>query len=251
MVGLPGMTKQRDIQAMKELFQNQNFKPDMLKIYPCMVSKGTVLYQWMKKGEFKPITTQEAAEIISEGKRYVEKYCRIMRVQRDIPPKFMDGGVDRSNLRQYVDEMLKKKGIKCQCIRCREHGKLIGNEKIIYHSMKYEASEGKEYFITADTKEDAILGFVRMRYPSTQLRKEITKDSALIRELHVYGNMVPIGEKGQTQHRGIGKELMRLAEEQAKKDGKKKVVVISGIGVREYYRKIGYKLEGPYMVKKI
>ncbi|MBN2421187.1 tRNA uridine(34) 5-carboxymethylaminomethyl modification radical SAM/GNAT enzyme Elp3 [Candidatus Woesearchaeota archaeon] len=251
MIGLPGMSKQKDIFAMKELFENPNYRPDMLKIYPCMVSKGTVLYNQMKKGKYEPITTQEAAEIISEGKRFVEKYCRIMRIQRDIPPKFMEAGVDRSNLRQYVDELLKKKGIKCKCIRCREHGLLTGKEKVIYHLQKYESSNGKEFFFSADTKQDAILGFARMRYPSSFLRKEITKDSALIREIHVYGNVVPIGEKGDVQHKGIGKQLMELAEKQAEKDGKNKIVVISGVGAREYYRKIGYRPEGPYMVKKI
>lgn len=251
MIGLPGMSKQKDILAMKELFENPEFRPDMLKIYPCMVSKGTVLHNWMKQGKYEPITTQEAAEIISEGKRFVEKYCRIMRIQRDIPPKFMEAGVDRSNLRQYVDEMMNKKGIKCRCIRCREHGMLTGKEKVIYHVQKYDSSNGKEFFFSADTNKDAILGFARMRYPSRNLRKEITSNSAIIRELHVYGNVVPIGEKGDVQHKGIGKELMNLAEKQAAKDGKNKIVVISGVGAREYYRKIGYKPEGPYMVKDL
>ena len=174
-----------------------------------------------------------------------------MRVQRDIPPKFMEQGI-LSNLRQHVDESARKKGIICQCIRCRELGRHDPNDKIIYNTMEYKASEGKEFFISADTKkQDAIVGFVRMRYPSQVLRKEITKDSALIRELHVYGSVVPIGEKGEVQHKGIGKELLRLAETQAKKDKKKKIAVISGVGVRPYYKRLGYKLEGPYMVKKI
>jgi len=252
MLGLPLMNREKDIEAMKELFDNPDYRPDMLKLYPCMVSSGTVLFNQMKRGEYKPITTEEAADIISEGERYVKRYCRIMRVQRDIPPKFMEAGVDRSNLRQYVDKLADKKGIKCQCIRCRELGRHDKNDEIVYNEIEYEASKGKEFFISADTKrQDAIVGFVRLRYPSQFLRKEITEGSALIRELHVYGNVAELGEEGDIQHKGVGKKLLELAEKQAKKDGKNKIVVISGIGAREYYRKLGYELEGPYMVKDL
>ncbi len=251
MIGLPLMTRERDISALKELFENTDYRPDMLKIYPCMVSKGTGLFNQMERGEYKPITTEEAVDRIVEGERYVKRYCRIMRVQRDIPPKFMMGGVDKSNLRQYVDESAKKKKVKCECIRCREAGRISSNDEIIYHTIAYDASNGKEFFISADTQNDSIVGFARMRYPSQSLRKEITDSTALIRELHVYGTSVPIGEEGTLQHKGIGKKLMNLAEEQAKKDGKTKIVVISGVGVREYYRKIGYSVEGPYMIKMI
>ena len=252
MLGLPLMDRLRDINAMKELFENPLYRPDMLKIYPCMVSPGTVLFNQMKRDQYKPITTEEAADRIAEGQQFVKRYCRIMRVQRDIPPKFMEAGVDRSNLRQYVDEMSKKKGLKCECIRCREVGRNKPDAEIVYNTMQYDASDGKEFFISADTKKvDSIVGFVRMRYPSESLRQEITDNSAIIRELHVYGSAVEVGEEGVIQHKGVGKELMRLAEEHAKKDGKTKMVVISGVGVRGYYRKLGYELEGPYMVKKI
>ncbi len=252
MLGLPLMTREKDIDALKELFENPDYRPDMLKIYPCMVSPGTVLFNQMKRGEYKPITTEEAVDRIVEGKRFVQPYCRIMRVQRDIPPKFMAAGVDKSNLRQYVDEVMKEKGVECLCIRCRELGRHDSNDEIAYNTMIYEASEGKEFFISADTKrQDALVGFVRLRYPSELLRPEITSDSALIRELHVYGTAAELGEEGQIQHKGVGKKLLEMAEKQTKKDGKNKIVVISGIGVREYYRKLGYRLEGPYMVKNI
>ncbi|HME87393.1 MAG TPA: tRNA uridine(34) 5-carboxymethylaminomethyl modification radical SAM/GNAT enzyme Elp3 [Candidatus Nanoarchaeia archaeon] len=251
MLGLPLTDREKDIAALKELFDNPAYRPDMMKIYPCMVSSGTVLFNQMKRGDYQPITTEEAVDRIVEGERYVQRYCRIMRVQRDIPPKFMEAGVDRSNLRQYVDDLAKQKGVVCQCIRCREVGRMVGDDEIIYNNMKYDASQGTEFFISANTKSDALIGFARLRYPSESRRAEISDDSALIRELHVYGTSVPVGEEGTTQHKGIGKELMRLAEEQAKKDGKKKMIVISGVGVREYYRKLGYSLEGPYMVKTL
>jgi elongator complex protein 3 len=216
-----------------------------------MIFKGTKLYELFKKGKYKQITTKDAAEIISEFKRHVERYCRVMRVVRDIPPKFADGGVDRSNLRQYVDELCKKKGIKCKCIRCREIGR---SNKIIDNKIyvdEYNASGGKEFFISIG--KDPLVGFVRLRFPSKFLRKEITKDSAIVRELHVYSSALKIGSKGKGyQHKGYGKILMEKAEEICKKYGKKKLLVISGIGVKGYYiSKLRYKKDGVYVSKRL
>jgi elongator complex protein 3 len=257
MPGLPGSSLKKDLEMMKEIFSNSEFRPDMLKIYPCMVVKGTKLYELYHKGKFKPIATKQAAELIAEFKTYVPRYCRIMRVQRDIPSYVISSGVDRTNLRQYIDEILKKRKIKCECIRCREAGIIakkynLNAEKIELIVEKYEASKGTEYFISMeDKKQNILLGFCRLRFPYESLRKEITKDSALIRELHVYGEMAGIGKKGDVQHRGIGRELLMKAEEIAKQNKKDKIVVISGVGVRNYYRKFGYEKEGFYMVKKI
>ncbi|MBU0461693.1 MAG: GNAT family N-acetyltransferase, partial [Nanoarchaeota archaeon] len=242
-----------DLDGLVELFENADFRPDMLKLYPCMVLAGTKLHEMHKKGMYKPLTTEEAAEMICEFKKKVPTYCRIMRVQRDIPTKQTVAGVDRTNLRQYVDELCKQKRIRCRCIRCREAGraKKIGKVDIIV--QEYDASEGKEFFIYAeDVKNDVLLGFCRLRFPSGSSRKEITTDSALIRELHVYGSAVPIGEKNESiQHKGFGKKLLKTAEQIAKKNNKKKLLIISGVGVREYYRALGYRKEGPYMAKKL
>ena len=155
-----------------------------------------------------------------------------------------------TNLRQYMHE---KYPVNCRCIRCREpKGQKINWSKVKIKVIKYEASKGKEFFISMeDTSQDLLLGFVRLRFPSQFLRPEITKDSALIRELHVYGTATGIGEEGNLQHKGLGKKLLRTAEEIALKHGKRKMVVISGVGVREYYRKLGYELEGMYMVKSL
>ncbi len=248
---MPGLfvSKEKDLEGMKQLFENPDFRPDMLKIYPCMVVKGTKLYDMWKTGNYKPLSTKEAAELIAEFKKHVPEYCRIMRVQRDIPSYLSEAGVNRTNLRQYIKEVMKQKGIKCRCIRCREPR----NEKIGKTEIKvreYKASEGKEFFISEEN-ENNILGFCRMRFPSQFLRKEVTKDSALIRELHVYGQATGIGEEGIIQHKGIGKKLLAEAEKIAKQHGKKKIVVISGIGVRDYYRRLGYKLQGVYVVKSL
>jgi elongator complex protein 3 len=261
MLGLPGSTPEKDLQGLRQLFDNPDYRPDMLKIYPCMVLKGTELYKDWKKGKFHPLTTDQAANIICEFKKTVPKYVRIMRIQRDIPTKQTEAGVDRTNLRQYVDQLCRKQHIKCRCIRCREVGRANKIGKVSITTTNYDASKGKEFFIAAeDEKNDVLVGFARLRFPSAQLRKEITKDSAIIRELHVYGETAAVGEntqdstgkaKQKSQHRGYGTRLLKKAEQIAKQHNKKKMLIISGIGVREYYRKFGFIKEGPYMVKSI
>jgi elongator complex protein 3 len=282
MPGLPGVTRKQDLAALKTLFKDENFKPDMLKIYPCMVMKGTKLFEDWKKGNFKPLTTEKAAELIAEFKKYVPEYCRIMRVQRDIPTFLTSSGIDRTNLRQYVEKICREKNINCRCIRCREAGantrenqkfsrtikinNTLNNNKIENNNVninneiknlkikttEYEASNGKEFFIAAeDEKKDIIFGYCRLRFPSQFLRKEITKSSALIREIHIYSLAVKIGKKSADsfQHRGMGKKLMQKAEEIVKNNNKNKIVVIAGVGAKQYFEKLGYEHDGPYMSK--
>ena len=258
MPGLPLTTKEMDLKGLRELFENPDYMPDMLKIYPCMVMEGTKLYDDWKNGKFNPLTTKEAAEIIAESKRFFPKWIRIMRVQRDIPTYVTAGGVDKTNLRQYVEKICKERGIKCKCIRCREVGFHVKNNEEInidnsqITTTEYEASKGKEFFIaTEDLQHDVLFGFARIRFPSQFLRSEITKTSALLRELHVFSSAIQIGKTSEEsfQHRGLGKSLLMKAEEIAKQNSKNKMVVISGIGAREYFRKFGYELEGVYMTK--
>ncbi len=251
MPGLPGVGKEDDIASLKEMFSNPDFRPDMIKIYPCLVMPGTPLYQVWKRGEYIPLTTDEVAEMIVEFKKIVPDYCRIMRIQRDIPTKVTSAGADRTNLRQYVHELMKEKNIKCRCVRCREpKGQSIGSTDV--NIIEYEASKGSEFFISADDENNFLVGFCRMRLPSQSLRLEITGKSALIRELHVYGKAVPVGEAGSNaQHKGFGKLLMAKAEEIAKENRMNKMVVISAVGTREYYKKLGYVREGVYMTKQL
>lgn len=251
MPGLPLTDKKRDLEGMKQLFSNPDFRPDMLKIYPCMISKGTNLYDDFVAKKFTPLSTEDAAELISEFKKFVPEYCRIQRIQRDIPTKFWDGGVGITNLRQYIHQKFKPK---CRCIRCREPmGKKVDWASAQIITREYDASKGKEVFISfEDTKNDILLGFCRLRMPSQNLRAEISKNTGLIRELHVYGSALGIGEEsaGQVQHKGIGKKLLAEAEKIAvEKFRAKKMIVISGVGVREYYRKLGYVNDGPYVSK--
>ncbi|HLC85874.1 MAG TPA: tRNA uridine(34) 5-carboxymethylaminomethyl modification radical SAM/GNAT enzyme Elp3 [Candidatus Nanoarchaeia archaeon] len=254
MPGLPNTTKEEDIKMFEELFENQDYKPDSLKIYPCLVMPGTPLFVQYKKGKFKPLTTEEAADIISEGKKFIPEYCRVMRVNRDIPSTVIHDGVMNTNLRQIVAEKVKEKGIECRCIRCREPM----NRKVDYDSIDikkqyYDSSNGKEIFISIeDIKNDIVLGFCRLRKPYNPFRKEITESSAGVRELHVYGQATPLGHEGSVQHKGYGKKLLGEAEKIAKEEWNcNKLLVISAIGTREYYKKLGYSRDGPYMSKEL
>lgn len=247
MPGLPLTTKEMDVKGMKQLFDNPDLRVDQLKIYPAMVSKGTPLWRDWKEGRFTPLTTKEAIEIITEFKKHVPEYCRIMRVQRDVPTKWWEAGVGCTNLRQIIQEAKPR----CRCIRCREpKGRSTNSCEIIVR--EYDASKGKEFFISVEDKEqDILLGFIRLRFPSQQLRKEITTETAIVRELHVYGQATEIGQQGTVQHRGFGKMLLAKAEEIAKQHGKNKMVITSAIGVREYYYKQAYSKQGPYVIKYI
>src|SRR3989344_1766895 len=249
MPGLPLTDYARDVAGMRKLFTDPDYKPDMIKLYPCMVAPGTALYYQHKQGKFIPLSTQEAAKMVAEFYEFVPEYCRVQRVQRDVPTKYWEAGVDRTNLRQYTDE---KYSVKSRDIRSREpKGGKINWGKIEIKVQEYAASKGREFFISAeDSENDVLIGFCRLRFPAESLRSEITLTSALVRELHVYGTATSIGEEGVVQHRGWGKKLMQKAEEIALSKGKDKMVVISGVGVKEYYKnKLGYVKEGPYMVK--
>lgn len=247
MPGLPLTDRERDVNGMKQLFTDSDYRPDMIKMYPCMVGPGTALYYQWKSGKFNPISTEEAASRIIEWKKFVPEYCRIQRVQRDVPTKYWEAGVDKTNLRQVIF----KKGVQCRCIRCREpKNKAINWDGVEIKVSEYDASGGHEFFISIES-DDVLLGLCRLRFPKEFLREEITKESALIRELHVYGTATALGDEGLVQHKGFGKRLMQKAEELAKVNGRNKLVVISGVGVKEYYKKLEYRIEGPYMVKNL
>ena len=280
---MPGLfsTPKEDIGYFKTIFTDSRFQPDMLKIYPTLVLKGTGLYELWKKGKYIPYDTETAAEVLAEATKYIPEYVRVMRIQRDIPANLIEAGVKKGNLREIVDAKLKTKGLRCRCIRCREiglKGKKINFKNVILKKIEYNASEGKEIFLQfIEPKEDILIGFARLRFPGNgkNCRKEITPKTALIRELHVYGSEMGItenwklisgsspidfetrgsklktGNRVTAQHKGFGKRLLEAAERIAGKAGMKKLTVISGVGAREYYRKLGYADDGVYVSKKI
>ncbi len=259
MLGLPGSSIEEDKRMFDRIFRDRRFMPDYLKIYPTLVVRGTELYERWRRGEYNPVCEEEAVEIIAYAKRIIPKWVRIQRIQRDIPAQFIVAGVKKSNLRQMVKARLHELGYKCRCIRCREagmahlHGKVIDEDSVQLLVERYEACEGIEYFISyEDVRHDVLIAHLRLRLPGSARRAELV-DAAIVRDLHVYGELVPLGglKEWSWQHRGYGTRLLNRAEEIAADYGYKKVAVMSGIGVRSYYARRGYRREGPYMVKSI
>lgn len=263
MPGLPGSSPEKDLEAFKRLFEDSDFKPDMLKIYPTLVVSSAELHRWWSKGDYKPYSLEATVNLLADVKQQLPDWVRIMRIQRDIPARLIEDGVKKSNLRELVHEELNRRGAECRCIRCREIG--LKRPSISYPDEnnvelkmeRYEASGGEETFLSlVDKQADALVGFVRVRRPSDGAhRAEVNEArSCLVRELHIYGPVVPIGlrDDGSWQHRGFGGRLMREAERVAVEEyDAKKMIVMSAVGTRLYYAKLGYNLQGPYMVKQI
>ena len=258
MLGLPGEERKHDIEKFKEAFNNADYQPDEVKIYPCEVIQGTELYRQYEEGEFEPIDDEEAKDRLKEVlENHMPPHVRVKRVMRDIPSTEVDAGPQLTNMRQMAHQEMEEEGERCRCIRCREVGHVKNKhgmepEEVELVERDYEASGGHEYFLSyEDTEKDIILGFTRLRAPPESHRPEIDEDTLIVRQLKVLGAATDIGEEGDTQHQGYGTRLMDKAEEKAEELGREKVVVISAVGTREYYRKFGYEKEGPYMVKKL
>jgi elongator complex protein 3 len=261
MPGLPGSTPEKDIESFARIFSDSDFRPDMIKIYPTLVIEGTRLYEDWRRGRYKPYTTQEAAEVVAQCKRLVPPWVRIQRVDRDIPIPQISAGVDKSNLRQIALARLKEMtGKGCPCIRCREVGLNAlqdgGHpEEWEIVRQEYDASGGREVFISVETPDRSrLLGFVRLRRLGAPHRPELSPGDAIVRELKVYGPSLGLGEvpEEEWQHRGWGRRLMEEAERVAQEDwGLERLFVLPGVGVRQYYERLGFGRSGPYMVKAL
>ncbi len=259
MPNLPGSNLDKDLESFKEIFQNPNYKPDWLKIYPCLVCKGSELYRIWKQGNFKPYSNKELIELLIKIKKTIPRWVRLARLFRDIPSPRIEAGSTISNMREVIQKRMKEEGIACRCIRCREIKENYNSEeKIFFFKEEYSASDGKEIFLSFESEDRAkLFAFLRLRIPS-QIKSEekhfITalENSVIIRELHTYGQQVPLKDiEFAPQHKGLGKKLIKEAERIANDLEVPKITVISGIGVREYYKKLGYKLKKSYMVKDL
>ena len=265
MPNLPGSTYVKDLETFNYLFSNPDYRPDMLKIYPCLVIKGTTLYDWWKEGTYTPYTTEELVDLLSTVKINIPPYVRIQRIMRDIPATLIEGGCKHSNLRQLIKENLSRFNSTCNCIRCREFG--IAKKEIILNDsffddvklyrQDYQASKGNEIFLSYENKnENNLFGYLRLRKPSELAHRPELNDgkTMVVREIKVVGELVPKDYKPkyftQIQHRGYGKLLMKNAERIAREDfDAKKLAVISGIGARDWFYKQGYSRDGPYVSK--
>ncbi len=265
MPNLPGSTIEKDLQLFENLFSDPKYRPDMLKIYPTIVVNGTELYNWWKNGKYSPYSDKDLINLIATAKKNLPSYVRIQRIMRDIPATLIEAGCKNSNLRQLVQERLKEMNDTCKCIRCREYGiskkKEIIDESsfddIKLYRLDYEASKGQEIFLSYENKtENYLVGYLRLRKPSKFAHRTELNDgkTLIVREIKVVGEMVPKDLKpnrfAQIQHRGYGKLLMSHAEKISAEDfDAKKLAVISGIGARDWFYDLGYKLDGPYVSK--
>ncbi|MEK7083801.1 MAG: tRNA uridine(34) 5-carboxymethylaminomethyl modification radical SAM/GNAT enzyme Elp3 [Patescibacteria group bacterium] len=278
MPDLPGTTPDHDVAMYKQLFADERLRPDMVKIYPNVVLPSTELYQWLLDGRYTPYGEQELFNALLHMKLATPRYCRISRLIRDIPSQEIAAGNKITNLREALEKELKKQGKRCICLRCREIGRqkdelamrqlgessnrqIVQSPKLFIET--YETVGGTEYFLSyEDPKRIAVSAFLRLRIPDAVETRLIAslhdylpeiRDCAFIRELHTYGQMVEIGKQDDaaSQHKGLGKRLMAEAERIAREHEFKKIAVISGVGVRGYYRKLGYRKQGTYMVKKL
>lgn len=274
---LPGATPSTDLKMMLEVFDNPDYRPDMIKVYPCTVIKTSELFDWLKRGEYKTYSDRELINILKKFKARVPGYVRISRLIRDIPGHHIQAGNTMTNLRQVIQAEMAKEGLKCKCLRCREVGHQHFEDGVVHKPKlfvdEYESSGGKEYFLSfEDNKRDVVYAFCRLRILSkekiaekTFLPKGLPSEGisaaaldamgypAFIRELHTYGQLINIGKKskGASQHIGLGKKLIAEAEKICKGSKAFQLAVISGVGVREYYKKFGYKLENTYMAKSL
>ncbi|HVP95176.1 MAG TPA: tRNA uridine(34) 5-carboxymethylaminomethyl modification radical SAM/GNAT enzyme Elp3 [Methanoregulaceae archaeon] len=252
MPNLPGSSIREDREMFNTLFENPDLRPDFLKIYPTLVTPGSEIEALWNSGDYAPYDEEDLIDLIAYGKSLLPGYVRLQRIQRDIPAKLIVAGSKHSNFRQLAADRLVAQGGRCRCIRCREIGRHPSDSEPELKDLVYDSAGGTEHFISLEAG-DSLIGFARLRYPGNCFRDELA-GSALLRELHVYGSVVPIGKEamgGQHQHKNQGNLLLEQAEEKARDGGFDFVSVMSGIGVRPYYRKFGYHLNGPYMQKRL
>ncbi|MDG7007009.1 MAG: tRNA uridine(34) 5-carboxymethylaminomethyl modification radical SAM/GNAT enzyme Elp3 [Nitrososphaerota archaeon] len=260
MPGLPGATPEEDLEDLQRLFEDEAFRPDMSKLYPTLVVPGTALERMHGAGTYTPYSLETAVELLSEMKRFVPRWHRIMRIQREIPADEIAGGVKDGNLRQLVLDRAREKGFSCRCIRCREvvlrePAALSKEDRLAYKETTFSASGGEEVFGSYEfERSGTIAGFVRLRVPSDRAHRPEVAGSAIVRELRVYGKVVRVGERGRAawQHRGLGASMMeRMERTAAERFGVKRLLVTGAVGTRNYYRKLGYERIGPYMGKDL
>ncbi len=262
MPDLPNMGKDRDLDGFREYFENPQFRSDGLKIYPTLVIRGTGLYELWKTGNYKNYTPEELVDVVAQVLAMVPPWTRIYRIQRDIPMPLVTSGVDHGNLRELAVKRMEELDLQCRDVRTREVGikqihQRINPDQVEFIRRDYSANGGWESFLSyEDPVADILIGLLRLRQVSAVgFRPEtVGKRCSIVRELHVYGSAVPLAARDPTkfQHQGYGTLLMEEAERIAREEhGSEKILVISGVGTRHYYRKLGYELDGPYMSKSL
>jgi elongator complex protein 3 len=257
MPNLLGATLDSDRDDFKRLWDDPDMRPDEIKIYPCQLLENTELYEYWQRGDYQPYTTEELIDLITAIKPGIPEYCRVNRIIRDIPSTNVVEGNKRTSLRQDIQLELKRRGERCRCVRCREVRKEpFDPDQLSLKELRYETSASQEDFISYVTPEDRIAGFLRLSMPTSDApRLDLAglDNAALVREVHVYGQSLEVGAESEqaAQHIGLGTSLMGKAEAVAHEAGYPYLAVIAALGTRGYYEKLGYSLDGTYMVKEL
>jgi elongator complex protein 3 len=255
MPNLLGATLESDRQDFGRLWEDPGLRPDELKIYPCQLLAETELHERWQRGEYRPYTTEELIDLLADLKPTIPRYCRVNRIVRDIPSSYILAGNKRSSLRMDVQAELKRRGQRCSCVRCREvRGSDIIQEELRLDSFAYDAGGAQEHFLSFVTPEDRLAGYARLSLPGPDSPATGLHDldgAAIVRELHVYGQSLPLGAEsdGEAQHTGLGFALMAEAEAIASARGFQRLAVIAALGTRDYYRRLGFSLGETYMIK--
>ncbi|MBI4359431.1 MAG: tRNA uridine(34) 5-carboxymethylaminomethyl modification radical SAM/GNAT enzyme Elp3 [Candidatus Nealsonbacteria bacterium] len=258
MPNLLGSSLKKDEEMFSEVFQNPDFRPDFLKIYPCVVVKEAPLYRlWLKK-KYRSYSDRQLIDLLKKVKQKIPVWCRVIRVYRDIPSSYVVAGSKVSNLREVVLKEMEKEGKKCRCIRCREAKQgFSSREDLQLFRQDYSASDGQEIFLSfEDKKRRYLYSLLRLRLPRGDQKEAVfpvLEKATLIREIHTYGQALALGEKTRhsPQHQSLGKDLIKEAERIAQKEGFSKMAIIAGVGTRGYYRRLGYRLRDTYMIKRL
>ncbi len=260
MPNLLGATPASDLLDYEKLWSDPGLRPDELKIYPCSLVREAELVKWWERGEYQPYTDDELIALIAECKVHTPRYVRLNRIIRDIPAGHVVAGSTASNLREVVKRRLKEEGRRCECIRCREvKGGKVKRDELLLKTIEYATTGGQEHFLSFETNDDRLAGFLRLSLPTPEAAAltgmdELGPQTAIIREVHVYGPVVRLGdeaERGEAQHAGLGTQLIHEAEHRAREAGYSRLAVISAIGTRAYYRKQGFVLGELYMHKSL
>lgn len=260
MANLYGSSVELDQADFDQLFADPDFRPDELKIYPCSLIESAELMQQYQAGTWKPYTREELLEVLVHAVSVTPPYCRLTRIIRDIPSTDIVVGNKTTNFREVVDQELASQKQQSQDIRAREvRNRQLDSETLHLSDIEYDTSSGKEIFlqwtgkVSPTDSEEFLAGFLRLSLPEAASSISELDAAAVIREVHVYGQAVPVGGKQSkhAQHLGLGKQLIARAKELAKQAGYKKIAVISAIGTREYYRKLGFTDDKLYQFASI
>jgi elongator complex protein 3 len=254
MPNLYGSSVENDIKDYTKLISNKKFKPDEMKIYPCSLIDGTELYELYKNKKWKPYNDNQLLKILEKCISSTPRFCRLSRIVRDISSADILAGNKKSNFRQIAEKSLESKGIKINEIRYREiRSEKINPSDLSLKITKYDVIGSNEYFLEYVTAKDKIVGFLRLSLPLKEVYIDEIKNSAMIREVHVYGVSLDIGKESEdkAQHLGLGTKLIQEAEKISKNHAFKRISVISSIGTREYYNKLGYILGNLYQSKEL